>query len=82
MRILPFRIAAASSLLCRVLIPLSQVASWICSLLRLYARCVTLRCPGWDDFFVVLTMVCCDSRNPVCSGSSVCVCVCVMCLSD
>jgi hypothetical protein len=33
-----------------------QAFSWICSLLRLYAR-VALRAPGFDDIFIVLTMV-------------------------
>ncbi len=32
--------------------------SWICSLLRLYVRLVVQRAPGWDDFFIVLAMVC------------------------
>ncbi|KAJ9156384.1 Integral membrane protein [Pleurostoma richardsiae] len=31
--------------------------SWSCAAVRLYTRVFTLRCPGWDDFFVVLVMV-------------------------
>ncbi|KAK4041599.1 integral membrane protein [Parachaetomium inaequale] len=34
-----------------------MVLSWICSLLRLYARFFVLHAPGWDDVFITLTMV-------------------------
>lgn len=34
-----------------------MVCSWICTLLRLYIRFVVQRAPGWDDFFIILTMV-------------------------
>ncbi len=34
-----------------------QVFSWICCLLRLYTRFFILRAPGWDDLFIILTMV-------------------------
>jgi hypothetical protein len=33
------------------------VISWICSILRLYVRLLVQRNPGWDDFFIVLTML-------------------------
>ncbi|KAK4149474.1 hypothetical protein C8A00DRAFT_18838, partial [Chaetomidium leptoderma] len=33
------------------------VFSWICSLLRLYTRFVILHTPGWDDIFIILTML-------------------------
>ncbi|KAK3902460.1 hypothetical protein C8A05DRAFT_15485 [Staphylotrichum tortipilum] len=33
------------------------VFSWVCSLLRLYTRFVILHTPGWDDFFVILTLI-------------------------
>ena len=32
--------------------------SWICCLFRLYVRFFSKkRAPGWDDFFIILTMV-------------------------
>ncbi|KAK3905073.1 hypothetical protein C8A05DRAFT_31119 [Staphylotrichum tortipilum] len=31
--------------------------SWIASLLRFYIRFVSQRSPGWDDFFIILTML-------------------------
>jgi len=34
-----------------------MVFSWICSLLRLYARFFILHAPGLDDFFIILTML-------------------------
>jgi len=34
-----------------------QAFSWICSLLRLYTRFFILHTPGWDDLFIILTMV-------------------------
>ena len=37
--------------------PASQVCSWICLLLRLYVRFLVQRSAGWDDFFLILTMV-------------------------
>ena len=37
--------------------------SWIASLLRFYVRFVVQRTPGWDDFFIVLTMVGLDLKR-------------------
>ncbi|KAK2049735.1 hypothetical protein LZ31DRAFT_286401 [Colletotrichum somersetense] len=31
--------------------------AWICGVYRLYVRYFILRCPGWDDYFVVLSML-------------------------
>ncbi|KAK0634100.1 hypothetical protein B0T14DRAFT_599211 [Immersiella caudata] len=33
------------------------VFSWTCSIARLHVRCIVQRAPGWDDFFIVLTML-------------------------
>jgi len=34
-----------------------MVISWICSLSRLYVRFFVKRLPGWDDVFIILTML-------------------------
>ncbi|KAK1991077.1 hypothetical protein LX36DRAFT_753808 [Colletotrichum falcatum] len=31
--------------------------AWICGVYRLYVRHFILRCPGWDDYFVVLSLL-------------------------
>ncbi|KDN60950.1 hypothetical protein CSUB01_07319 [Colletotrichum sublineola] len=33
-----------------------MVLAWICGFYRLYVRYFILQCPGWDDFFVVLSL--------------------------
>ncbi|KAH8660490.1 hypothetical protein BX600DRAFT_499645 [Xylariales sp. PMI_506] len=33
------------------------ILSWACGATRLYTRFCILKCPGWDDFFVVLVMI-------------------------
>jgi hypothetical protein len=35
-----------------------QIASWVCVSMRLWVRLKIVRAPGWDDFFVVLYLVC------------------------
>jgi len=48
-----------------------QVFSWICCLLRFYARFWVLRKPGWDDFFLALTMASTTAGSVmVCVGES------------
>lgn len=34
-----------------------MIISWICSLSRLYVRFFIKRVPGWDDFFIILTLL-------------------------
>ncbi|KAK0372418.1 hypothetical protein CPAR01_12437 [Colletotrichum paranaense] len=33
------------------------LVAWICGAFRLYVRLFIARCPGWDDFFVVLSLL-------------------------
>lgn len=34
-----------------------MICSWICSIFRLYVRLLVQRAPGWDDFFIVATIL-------------------------
>jgi len=34
-----------------------MTVAWICGVYRLYVRYFILRCPGWDDYFVILSML-------------------------
>lgn len=36
---------------------LFQILSWIFALMRLYTRFFIVRAPGWDDLFVILSLV-------------------------
>ncbi|WQF83981.1 hypothetical protein CDEST_08995 [Colletotrichum destructivum] len=33
------------------------ILAWMCGSFRLYVRYFVLRCPGWDDYFVMLSML-------------------------
>ncbi|OLN85268.1 hypothetical protein CCHL11_04371 [Colletotrichum chlorophyti] len=47
------------------------IVAWICGSLRLYVRFFIARCPGWDDFFVVLSLLTSLFLSAAtCSGSS------------
>lgn len=40
-----------------MLMYLLQTISTICATLRLYVRFFVTRCPGWDDYFIVVIFV-------------------------
>lgn len=56
-----FSLVSASFVLIFLTIP--QILSWICALLRLYTRFLIVRSPGWDDVFVILSLVSASSRS-------------------